>query len=52
LPGSSPGMDELGSRTQEQEGEQSSTCYEKSSKFVQVSTEIMPGCRKARTDKR
>ena len=47
LPGSSPGMDELGSRTQEQEGEQSSTCYEKSSKSVQVSGETTPNCRKA-----
>src|SRR5437588_12962230 len=47
LPGSSPGMDELGSRTQKQEGEQSSTCYEKSSKPVHISREPMPGYVKA-----
>ena len=47
LPGSSPGMDELGSRTQEQEGERSSTCYEKSSKSVHVSRETTPNCGKA-----
>src|SRR6266487_7173718 len=40
VPCSSSGMDKLGSRTQQQEGKQSGTCNETSSKSVQVSGEV------------